>query len=70
MPSHALRSAAIALLDVRPASMQLEVRAQGLSLLGRLRPIDPGLLWTASLMPRALPIFYSDLRQCPLSRRY
>ena len=27
----------------------LDVRAQGLSLFGRLRPIDPGLLWIAKL---------------------
>ena len=46
----ALRSAAIALLDVRPASMQRSMCGRkALRLLGRLRPIDLGLLWIAEL---------------------
>ena len=49
-----LRSAAVALLDVRPALMQpLKVRAQRSSPLGRLRPIDLGLLWIAKLDGRS-----------------
>jgi hypothetical protein len=46
----ALRSAAIALLDVRPASMQRSMCGRkALRLLGRLRPIVLGLLWIAEL---------------------
>src|SRR5215472_9438461 len=42
----ALRSAAIELLGVRPASLQ---RSMCGSLLGRLRAVDLGLLWIAEL---------------------
>jgi hypothetical protein len=46
----ALRSAAIALVDVRASlDATLNVRAQSLSLFGRLRPVDPGLLWIVKL---------------------
>src|SRR5215471_2634670 len=51
----ALRSVAIALLDVRPASMQRSMCGRkALRLLGRSRPVDLGLLWIAELDPARL----------------
>jgi len=45
----ALRSAAIAATRAASLHAALDVRAQGLSLLGRLRSVDLGLLWIAEL---------------------
>ena len=50
----ALRSVAMALLDVRPALMQRRCAGAALEPGGRLHPIDLGLLWIAKLDTAAL----------------